>query len=130
MDYLYTPGALQALAIHYHDTHEDVLAVDVYADFDEALGWLKRESVELHELLWYWMEGHMEVDLAHRYKLKPRTLARLLDQVFLILSQHLNDERPIVLPNIDALRDVLPTDPVEDLVIALLAMSTSFSFYS
>lgn len=130
MDYIYTPGALQALALHYHDTHEDVLAVDAYADFDSALTWLKQESGELYELLWLLMEGHMEVDLAARYHLKARTMARLLDQVFLVLSQYLNDERPIVLPHIEALRDVTPSDPKSDLVVALLAMSTAFCFLS
>lgn len=135
MGFIYTPGAMQALALHYHDTHEDVLAMDAYADFDTALAWLGARAPELRELIDLWMLGHMEVDLAYRYTLKPRTLARLLDQVFLVLAQYLNDERPIELPNMDALRAAEPptlielvTESAYDLVIALVDLSMSFSF--
>lgn len=130
MELIYSPGAIQALAIHYHDDHEDILAVDAYADFDAALDWLQCAAPELFELLTLWMLGHMEVDLAIRYRFKPRTLARLLDQTFTILAQYLNDERPIVLPNLDALRDAEAADVLSDFVLALVSLSMSFSFYS
>lgn len=132
MDYAYSAGAMQALAMRYFDDHTDVQVIDAFADFDFALSWLLAQSPDLHGLLWRWMQGQDEVTLAYHYRLRPRTMARLMDQTFLILSQYLNDERPIVLPNIDVMRDqqAQAPHPIEDLLIAVVSLSMTFSFYS
>lgn len=134
-DFRYTSGAMEALATHYFDDHLDVLAVDAYADFDRSLVWLQREAPELEALLRRWMVGHMETDLALGYGLRPRTLARLLDQTFLLLARYLNDERPLEIPVLTALQSldrpfVPPLSPPDLFQAALTSLSMTFTFSS
>lgn len=129
--FIYTPGAIQALADHYYDDHTDVLAVDAYADFDRALIWLDQQAPELTTLLRRLMCGYYEADLAHSYHLRPRTLARLLDQTFLLLAQYLNEDYPLEIPHLAGLQQhdrpfVPPATRIDPLVIALSSLSMTF----
>lgn len=135
VDYVYSAGAIEALAVHYFDDRVSVDAIDAFSDFERSLGWLVAEAPELHTLLRRWMDGYMEEELAKDYLLRPKSLAQLLDATFVLLAHYLNDEYPLVIPPLSLLQAidrpfVDEPRPLLDALLSLTAFSMTFSFIS